>query len=173
MAQQQETVYDRIEAASGIDVNAGLDAHRKIASMIRKKRQEILDLKEKNVDLEARFGQRGSNGSFWEHERKIELAQRELNHMNVAMAPKTPGGEVGKKPSDDHLDRLAHADPGYVEFIKNALATRQRYLAYQNQLSDLYDDLEALQSSLARIQIRLRMDEEGVRYTRAEANLSR
>lgn len=176
MAQQTaETVYDRIEAAAGIDVNEGLEAMRKMQKMLRDKRREITDLKRANVALEAKYGNKGNGAGFamWEHRRKIVLAELETSHADHAQRPGPDGSAGGKKPSDETLKRLAHADPKYASFYDQALAERAQYLAYSTQVDDLYNEVEYIQGGIDRIRIRLRMDEEAVRYTRGEMNLSK
>lgn len=175
MAQQQaETVYDRIEQNGGIDVNAGIDALRQMAKLLREKRKDITALKRSNVALEAKFGSSGQDGTVAEKRRKVKLAELELKHLELALKP-PPGAEggAGRKPSDETLKRLAHADPQYVAFLDQLTSERAQYLTYKEQLSELYDDVEHIKGGIDRLTIRMRMDEEAIRMLRAEANLAR
>lgn len=124
----------RMQAATGVDVEAILQDFRDAADKVADAGREIARIKAEMAQLNARHA--GKVGStHFEFERKAKLCE-------IMEARRAELARAGDKIVEGALDSYAHAHPAYLKFLEHARGERVRLEELNVDLSRAFTELE-------------------------------
>lgn len=155
----------RMQAATGVDVEAILHDFRDAADRVAEAGKEIARVKSEMVQLAARHGNGKAGPTHFEWERKAKLSE-------IMEARRTELQRAGDKVVEGALDSYAHAHPAYLAFLEHARGEKVRLEELNVRLSVAFTELELQKGIREYLSARLDVIRSQMFAYSAEARLS-
>jgi len=161
-APSDTSVLGRLAAILGRDPEEPLERLDRVNRVLAAKRRDAVGIIAELASLRAQFT--GGMTSNYDHERKVLLAQ-------LVEARREEAAEAGTKVTESALDTYAHAHRVYQDWLRQQQERRERMYALEAELAQVEADIEAAKGERELVMQALRLNEEAIRYARAEMGM--
>lgn len=158
-----DTALARIEAVVGHDPMEAFRRLHRANARLHELRKKAAGVQADLASLRAQFY--GGESSNFNHERKVLLAE-------LMEARRAELHEAGEKVVETAIERYAYAHPVYKSWLATQHERRERMHRLEAELAQIEADAEAVQGERKLIEQIARMNEEIVRWSRAEMGMA-
>lgn len=157
------SALERVAVLIGTDP---LKAFRQLDAANRRRHELKTRAAEKRADLASLRAQ------FWGGDSSNFMLERKVFQSEMMEARRAEQERAGEKVTEGALEKYANAHPAYKSWLATQHERRERMYRLEAELAQIEADAEAAEGEMELARQAIRLNEELIRHSRAEAGLT-